>query len=169
MSYSLALLCFTLLFSAKIYAQENRKTTAKTFLIQNAAKFGLSAEAAAMQVSDAYESKGLKHYYFQQSYQGLPVYNALMNVVVLPNGESKMTGNRFVKSLPDAKSADIPSLSPEQAIEKVATHLNLRYLKKASLIEIDKTAIPKGAFLSKYFFDKGDISRKYCSGIDVGK
>lgn len=159
LSYSLALLCFTLLFSAKIYAQENRKTTAKTFLIQNAAKFGLSAEQAAeMQVSDAYESKGLKHYYFQQSYQGLPVYNALMNVVVLPNGESKMTGNRFVKSLPNAKSADIPSLSPEQAIEKVATHLNLRYLKKASLIEIDKTAIPKGAFLSKYFFDKGDIS-----------
>ena len=159
LSYKIALLFFTIFVSVQGYAQADKKAEARSFLMQHAAKWGLNAEQAQqVRVSDAYTSKGITHYYFQQTYQDLPVYNALMNVVVLPKGESKMTANRFVKNLPKESSAGIPTFSPQNAIEKAANHLNLRYLKKANLKAIDKDALAKGAFMSKYLFDKGDIS-----------
>lgn len=159
LSYKIALLFFTIFVSVQGYAQADKKAEARSFLMQHAAKWGLSAEQAQqVRVSDAYTSKGITHYYFQQTYQDLPVYNALMNVVVLPKGESKMTANRFVKNLPKESSAGIPTFSPENAISAAAKHLNLRYLKKTNLKAIDKDALAKGAFMSKYLFEKGDIS-----------
>ena len=78
------------------------RETALRFLQQNTEKLGLTpADIADVRVTDEYRSKhnGVTHVWVQQQHAGIPVYNALIGLIVLPNNEVRYVSHRFVSNL----------------------------------------------------------------------
>jgi hypothetical protein len=72
------------------------------YVDRNQQKLGLTAsDIQEMVVSSqvASEHNGVTHVYLQQRYQGIDVYNAILNVNVLYGKEVLSSGNRFVRGL----------------------------------------------------------------------
>jgi len=67
---------------------------------------------------------GTTHFYFNQRYAGIELYNAI-NGVHVQEGEVKFATNRFQSNVSERVNATEPSLSPAEAIEAAATHLGL--------------------------------------------
>lgn len=80
-----------------------------------------------MAVSSSYtdQKTGISRVYFNQQYNGIPVYNAILNLNINKNGQVFFTGNRFVGRLSEKVNTTIPIISASQALEKLAAHLGL--------------------------------------------
>lgn len=152
-------LLISVIFYQTSFSQSDKQAEALNYMIQNGVKIGISPnQTSQMIVSDAYESRGIKHYYYQQTIQQIPVYNALMNVVIPADGKGRITANRFTPVQIKDPQASVPLLGPEKAIETAAEHLNLDYFLKAERKAQGENAVLKGGYASKYIFSKGDIS-----------
>jgi len=102
------------------------RETAIQFLRENPAKFGLSAaDVADVRITDDYGSKhnGVHHVWLQQQYLGIPVYNALAGLHVLPSGEVLHPPHRFAAGLAAKVNTVIPSLSAAKALDLAMANL----------------------------------------------
>ena len=84
-------------------------------------------DLAEMVVSDHYVSQhnGTTHIYLRQRYQGIDVYNALININIAADGSVINVGNRFVAGLADAVQGTKATLDAAAAVTTVATYYNL--------------------------------------------
>lgn len=78
-------------------------------------------------VRDVYTTRhnGLTHVYLNQSHQDVAVYNAIINVNILPSGEVLNIGNRFINNLNKKVNSSTPSLAPTEAVQKVMQRFEL--------------------------------------------
>jgi extracellular elastinolytic metalloproteinase len=78
-------------------------------------------------ITDAYSSRhnGLSHIYLNQKHKGVKVYNALININVLPDGRVLNMGNRFISNLAEKANNSIPTISPTIALQKVSAHFGI--------------------------------------------
>ncbi len=104
---------------------------AKSYVSQNLSAQKLSSsDISDMKVSSAYLSPttGWYHVYFNQNYQSIEVYNALMNVTLKDNQVQYLT-HSFVRDLeskiPKSTLLSGNRITPLQAIQNAATSVNL--------------------------------------------
>ena len=93
--------------------------TAARHVGANAAALGLeAADVADLVVADQHVSRvsGATHVYFQQAVDGVPVYNALVNVTVGRDGAVVSAASRAVRGLRGAIGGSARSLTPEAAL-----------------------------------------------------
>lgn len=111
------------------FAQSNDALDiAQKYLQENAKEFRLTAsDLQDYTVRDNYVSahNGVTHLYLIQTHAGTEVYNGMININILPNGEVLNAGNRFVSDLQSRVNTTVPLLSARQAIEKVIAHFNV--------------------------------------------
>ncbi len=81
-----------------------------------------------MEVRDMVEDRhtGIIRFYFRQKYQDIPVYQAILNVNLGPDGKVFHTGNRFMPDLAGRVNALMPSLAPREVITVVMDSLGWR-------------------------------------------
>jgi uncharacterized repeat protein (TIGR01451 family) len=116
------------LFCAALSAQSTTlpQETALRFLKENAGKMGLTAQDVAdVRVTDVYTSKnnGITHVWVQQQHAGIPVFNALIGLHVLPGGGVKYVSHRLVANLSQKVNLTAPSLSAYKAVEMAMANL----------------------------------------------
>ncbi len=125
--------CLTILFAAffsvSLAAQSASTTpreTALRFLQENPAKLGLTAQDVAdVRVTDEFKSKnnGVTHVWVQQQHLGIPVFNALIGLHVLPNGDVKYVSHRLTSNLAAKINTSAPSLNVYKALEMAMANL----------------------------------------------
>ena len=78
-------------------------------------------------VSSQHQSSlsGVEHIYFLQRVQGIEIYNAILNVSIDANGQIVHTGQRLQADVINRINTTTPSLTPAQAIQWAAAHLDL--------------------------------------------
>lgn len=114
--------------------------------------WGLTAQDVDnMVVSDLYtdQTTDITRVVFQQQHQGIPVYNALMNLSITAEGEVFFVGKRFVPELASKVNTTVPVLTPEQAVQALVAHLGLA---NEDLRLIDQPST------QEFVFEKGNIA-----------
>jgi subtilisin-like proprotein convertase family protein len=96
----------------------------------NAPDLGLSAsDLADLRVTDniVLKSSGARVVHFQQTVNGIGVFNGVLNVTVSAEGAVIFVGNRGVADLAKSVNTTTPTLSAEDAIASAARGLELTY------------------------------------------
>jgi len=77
------------------------------------------SDASELRVSDLYSSRhnGVTHVYLQQQHQGIDIFNALVNVNILPDGQVLNMGNRAYGNLVNHELTTTPVVSAHEALE----------------------------------------------------
>ncbi|MEZ4984028.1 MAG: M36 family metallopeptidase [Saprospiraceae bacterium] len=115
----LAFLAFLSVYTAILAQQSPAVTIATQYLRQQADALGLTAADVSQCTlsSEVYSShNAVTHVYWQQTYEQIPLHNAILNLNVLKNGEVKGIGNRFVPDLASRVNATIPQIPADEAI-----------------------------------------------------
>lgn len=154
---SLTIISLLFIFSlptSNIFSQEILDQ-AETYVRQNLVELGLeSPDLDNWILQDFYtsENSGLRHIYWKQTYQGIPVESAILNLNIYENGEVFSVGNRFIANLAAtqsgvqqldasaalgaaANSLEIPLSTPE--ILSVATDPGLKTLFEKSVLALE--------------------------------
>ena len=134
--------------------QRAARETALVFLRENPSTFGLSAaDVSALRVTDEYVSKnsGVTHVWVQQEYAGIPVYNALLGLHVLPNGTVKHMAHRFVPELAAKVNTTQVSLSAVKALDLAIAQLDIADAQTPGLKEKTNE--------QNLIFEKGNVSK----------
>lgn len=124
------LLVFTSLLFVNVtllIAQDNI-SLATSFIQKSPSSFNLSKnDVENVKISSSHSSKttGISYVYLSQSYNDIPVYNAIFNLSI-KNGKVFHSNHSFIPGL-SIKAKDITaSLSPKEGLVKAAEHLNLQ-------------------------------------------
>jgi hypothetical protein len=120
-------------------------------------KFELSStDIKNLYVDSEYFSKKtqLTHVYVGQQFGGIKIFNAVSSIAI-KEGEIFYVGNSFVKNVSEKINTISPSITKEEAIEKVATYFNLS--KKSGFRLLSSSN-------NKYLFDK---ENNYLENIPV--
>lgn len=120
----------------------------------NYKKYNLAlADIQDVVVSDQAVSRqnGMTNIYFIQRYQGIEIYNSIMNYTISKDGKVVYTGNRFIPELNTKVNTTKPALSAGQAILAAAKILG------ADMIQQPRMITQKGS--NSFVFEKGDLSR----------
>jgi hypothetical protein len=138
---------------------ERGEQIARDYLLANAADYGVSREdltelRAVRNRADPIT--GARYVTFVQTVNGIGVFNAVVNVTILPNGEVLFVGNRAVPNLAKAARTATPILSQQEAIAAAANELALRY-SPDTLSQLESFA---GAE-REIRFSGGDLSLEY--------
>lgn len=131
-------LCTVFIISTLTAQDELSADIAIDYIKQNLQEFDLTAaDVAEFRISDHYMSKhnGVTHVYLTQQHAGIDVFNALINVNMLPDGEVLNYGNRFIKNLSTKVNTSNPQLSMEAAIQALITQFNIEYDGPIQLVE----------------------------------
>ena len=151
----LLLMVVGLLASTAAFAQQhNPLDIANEHVRTHYQDWGLtSQDIDGMTVNDMYtdQSTGISRVFFLQRHQGIPVYNAIMNLNITKEGKVFYVGKRFVQNLAGKVNTTVPVLSAEDAVQKLAAHLGL---PNESLRLKSQT----GA--NSFVFEKGNIARE---------
>lgn len=117
-------LLLSILFSVGVMAQSQISTTAVQHVADTYEQQGLTASDIDNVIVDhAYTDKnGNSFIYLVQSYDGVPVYNAIMTVAISKKGKVFTTANRFVSDLKSKVASTETSISAVDAIRTVAKH-----------------------------------------------
>ncbi len=110
-------------------------------------------------VSDSYTSQEIQHIFLAQTYQGVKVFNALLNVVVAKDGRIFVSANRFVPRIAQKITGQSLTFSPETALQKAATHLGLTISEPISRISEEKSPIA-GNLSQKVLLSNAGISQE---------
>ncbi|MBE7528667.1 MAG: hypothetical protein HND44_02430 [Chloroflexi bacterium] len=122
---------------------------ALTYLDQNKAELGLTAaDLAEARVTDTTVSRltGVTTIYLLQQLGGIEVFNGLINISIMPNGDVLTVGNRFVSDLAGSVSERNASVSAEQAVQAAAAHLDLSIQGSLQIIEQASSASQETLF-----------------------
>ncbi|MFT5746003.1 MAG: extracellular elastinolytic metalloproteinase [Saprospiraceae bacterium] len=136
---------FLLLAGSSIFAQ-SAENTAIQHLRENLLKLNLTeADINSYRISDEVYTKhnGVTSIYLMQEYEGVEVFNAMINVNILPNGEILSMGNKFIPNLLDKVNGTTPQISMEAAIEAVQNKFEIEttapILEKERISETEAT------------------------------
>ncbi len=121
-----------LLFVNSANAQNEVEST-KLQLLNDANKLSVETQRLSkrdideMKISSAYKSPttGWFHLYFNQTFQEIEVYNALLNIVLKKDNIVSLT-NQFVPKIEKIGANAAPILSASDALIAVANHLNIK-------------------------------------------
>jgi extracellular elastinolytic metalloproteinase len=108
-------------------------------LVQAAKASGLSEEdISGYIITDNYTDRwGTQFYYLTQAIDGIPVHNAIMNLVIPKEGKPRVTGNRFVAEAKQRITSTSPAISPEEAIRSYSpTQLQSRSKVPVELVSM---------------------------------
>ena len=149
------LCCFNILFSQNIESIApspcaDAQQKALNYLSKNKVNLKMTDDDVnGLNLQDSYitQHNGLTHLFFEQTASSIPLYNGIVNVSVMPNGEVLFVGNRALNNLASKINATQAILTPEQAVQKACEQL------KIGLNE--HLAISKSAKLNTYTVDKG--------------
>jgi extracellular elastinolytic metalloproteinase len=137
-----------------VFAQQhNPLDIANEYVRTHYQDWGLtSQDIDGMTVNDMYTDKttGISRVFFLQRHQGIPVYNAIMNLNITKDGKVFYVGKRFVQNLASKVNTTVPVLNAEAAVQKLVAHLGLPY-------EMLRMKSQTG---NSYVFDKGNIARQ---------
>lgn len=119
---------FTILLSSVILfgistGQKNAQNEAKQYLITQQKALGLDQETIeALILTDHFSTQhnGAQHFYFQQSFQGIPVFNASLNLTLSKHGKFIVTGNRIIDVDKMQWDRPQPSVDAEKAVRMAA-------------------------------------------------
>lgn len=109
-------------------ADPDALSIALLYLEQNSTALGLTAaDLAEVNMSDVTVSRlsGVTAVYLEQQLGGIAVFNGLINIGVMPNGDVLTVGNRFASDLAGAVSERTAVITAEQAVQTAAAHLGL--------------------------------------------
>lgn len=153
--FAVGLMLLASLFSTPSIAQKkvDAEQIALNFLKQNAKNWQLTdADIADVAVQYSYESahNGVTHVFLVQRYAGIEVYNALVNVHVLPTGEVLYAGNRFVSNL--SVNETQASLTPSNALAIAASDVGLSFSDKTAPLSISSK--------NTYVFEDNSVSHQ---------
>ena len=95
------------------------------------------------------ESTGISRVYLNQHLNGIPVYNAIINVNITKEGKVFYVGNRFEARLAENVNTTIPIISASQAVEKLAAHLELA---------VEDVQLIKQTGQNEFLFAKGNLA-----------
>lgn len=130
---------FVVLFFLPLNAwAQSAEETARTYLTNNKTSFNLTdTDIANLLVKNQYTSakSGITHVYFIQSYEGIEVFNAIINVNVMRDGSILNAGNRAISNLGVAVKSTQASLTATQAVEAAASSLGLTLSEPLSILE----------------------------------
>lgn len=101
--------------------------TIRSYLMNSLGKSGLSeADVQDVAVSSQYidRASGRSYVYLQQTWKGIPVFNAIASVV-WDNGKAYGTRFPFVPGLSSKVNAEIPAITPQQAIYAALAHIEM--------------------------------------------
>jgi len=127
--FYLLLLTSLFLYTTTFGQHEKAISAAKQYLQENLANWQLTeADIADLEVQNIFTSKhnGVTHIYFNQSYQGIKIFNALSTINVLPNGEVLHASNRFLPKVASLVNTTQTRINPETAIRNAALHLEIK-------------------------------------------
>lgn len=148
---SLALLLYVSL------SGQNMLRNAQNFLKENLPELELTLDDVSnLKVSDQYTSStsDITNIYFQQSHEGIGLYNGILNIHLNSSGKVITYGNRFVPNLKDKTNSATPTLTAQKAIESAANQLGYRFKKVLEVLEF-----PTGTE-QRMLFDKSDLSQE---------
>ena len=140
LKHLLVLACWALALPSAWSQAQTPLDIALRHIEQNHEAWGLTdRDVADMAVNHQYASKhnGVSHIYFIQRHEGIEVYNAVLNVNILPNGQVLHVGKRFIPGLSGKVNAAQPALTPWDAIQQAASQLGYSDLSDVRLL--DKT------------------------------
>jgi hypothetical protein len=117
--------------------------TARRHIGQHLDAMGMvNSDVDDLVVSDVYASRHNRvvHVYFQQRFRGIEVYNALINVNILPNGEVFHSGSRAEGRLEDRRLATIPGIEALAAVNRAALAAGLTATDP--IMQIERSTAP---------------------------
>jgi extracellular elastinolytic metalloproteinase len=148
-------LLFMMITTLSAMAQERSpRTIAIQHLRDHAARYQLQpTDVAAVRVTDEYRSdnNGVTHVWLQQEHLGVPVFNGLFGLHVLPSGEVVTTSHRFVEGLATKVNTTLPSLAAPQALQMAMQHLGMSHL--------ELPAVRTKHNAQNWVFEGGQVSR----------
>ncbi len=160
-----AKLIFVLFFFSNSIAVQAQKEVeiAKQHLYKIATEQKLApVDISEMKISSQYLSPttGWYHIYFNQTFQGVEVYNALIGVT-LKNDKVEWVANSFAPSIASrlASSNTNISLNAKEALQKAAASVNLATNNRAQIKEISSSILDNGK-IGKVVFEDKNISNE---------
>ena len=118
-------------------AQGEPLEIADRFLRDNLTALGLEAgDLDDYEITDSVFSavSGVTHIYLRQSHQGLPVYNAQVQIHVARDGRISAVNNAFVPGVARLAKSAAPATTAEEALLSAAGHLNRPVLRRPQLL-----------------------------------
>lgn len=126
---TLLILLFSFFSASWVFAQSQTDLEkALRFIEQNKEDWGLAEnDVKDLLVNDSYVSKhnGVRHFYFIQTINNIPVYNALLNIVISKNGKAYMSGNRLIPEVHNKNIQSLKKLNAEDAIKSAFKELGI--------------------------------------------
>lgn len=101
---------------ASVVAAADALTLATSYVSANASSFGITADDAAhFVVTDQYvsEHNGVTHVYLQQTYQGLTIVDATINVNVMADGSILSANSSFVGGVESLNLSAVPGMTSQ--------------------------------------------------------
>ncbi len=129
---------FALLFLASMVGhaqQSGQLKTALDHIALKATEWKLAEEDHAdfMLSSMATSDKGITYIYLNQTYQGIPVRNAMVTMVLDKNGRVVSDAHNLVTGVKEKANAAMPTVLPEDAIVAAVSHLGLSLRSKPEM------------------------------------
>ena len=154
--YSLMIILLFALSQSLIAQQASKSELARQLLENQLRTSQLDLEdLTEMQVSsESFSNRsGVTHVYFKQHVEGIPVFNAVLNVHITQNDELLTFGNRFIENARSKINTTVPVLTPEEAVMAAARQLGYEFSGELVRKEV------KGEGVSQLImFDKADLS-----------
>jgi uncharacterized repeat protein (TIGR01451 family) len=109
---------------------------AKNYLSENASKLGLSKSDIQDLIlsSSATSSSGITYIYLNQAVDDIPIKNAIMTMIIDPQGKVVSDKHRFVTDAKNKINCSKPKINPDQAIINAASHLGVKINSKPIMV-----------------------------------
>lgn len=108
---------------------------ARTFLKSNRSLFNMSKDLSDLELKKVItSSRGVRHVRFQQTYEGIPVYNGTYQVHLKSDGRIDMANGHYYHNI---KASTSPSISGKSAFQKAMSNIggnsSIEWQKEPSL------------------------------------
>jgi len=156
---NITLLFFTLTFFCKnVVAQKvNNQNLLNTYLKASANEKGqTTADISDYAVTSFHTSStsNITHYYLQQQYDGIPIFDALSSIHLTSDSKLLKINNDFLTNIASKISVTTPTLTPIQVLQKVAS------VNKYKINQLPTVKEQIGGKAKKSIFNKGSISEE---------
>ena len=146
------LICMALILATPKTEAQSAKEIIKNYINAQAKENSIDPkDFAECTLSDEYTDKGLgiTHAYMQQMYHGIPIFNAI-TVVAIKDSKVAVFRPGIVPYLTKRVKTDIPTLSPEEAVNAAFAHIK----KKSTHL----TLVEKDDAKHKYTYTDNSVS-----------
>ncbi|MFT6689417.1 MAG: extracellular elastinolytic metalloproteinase [Saprospiraceae bacterium] len=149
----LSSLLLIVMICSGVYAQDY-KGVIKSYLDENFQQLELLQEDVDQWIvtNEVYSKRSnITHVYVQQSHNGIPVFGAVANFA-MKDSKVLFSNTKFISNLSKNINSSNPNSTPNYAIEKAATELNLGKTDKISVVEYKD--------VNEFIYSKSGISQE---------